>query len=248
MNHLDWYNPHHCTVWTTKDLEGVAEELRGLGFDGISAGPLEEQWCGSTSSAGVSALGLAVDRTKLPELRAALELVIHAAQCSMRPIELVIHLLSQDNRPLGGIKEVESEELGALYADISRHFRVESDVRSVVWSAENGKRELFRHRRTLRCSTASGSPRPPRTVSDQPLSVIAPGVILDLSVGSSLNMNRDEESWLASARLRRVGERLHVLEWQNGRILLNRSKVIGKEIFFRGTRALIEYGMSVPVC
>jgi hypothetical protein len=248
MNHLDWYNPHDCAVWTTTDLAGLAEELKALGFDGRSTGPIAEQRCTPGSTAGGSALELAVNRTKLAELRAALELVIRAAQSSSRPMELVIHVLSHDNCPLGGIDEVGSEELGPLYSDLSRYFRVESDVRSVVWSAENGRRELFRHRRTLRCSTVPASPAPRPEVIDESLSTIAPRVILDLSVGSTLDFSRARDRWVTSARLRQVGERLQVLEWQNGRIVLNRSKVVGKELIFRGSKALMEQGENVPLC
>jgi hypothetical protein len=91
---------------------------------------------------------------------------------------------------------------------------------------------VFRQRRTLRCSSENIEQLYPDPIV-RVLGTIPIGQLLDLSIGSTVSAASAKFKWIDTARVRQLGDRLQLLEWSNGRILLHKSKVVGKELLFQ---------------
>lgn len=233
MPHCDWYNPAPLSAWITPELPDVHVKLEKLGYEVLTGGAVAEQAYRPQGAVYRPTVAISVDQKSHQQLIDAADMLLDTAARHIAPFRFVLHVVSEQNVPLGALDRdgcIAREE--ALCEGLFQRFNLESDVHGIAWTIECGRREVFRQRRTIRCSSESIQ-QLSRDPIARVLGKIPTGQLLDLSIGSIVSGASAKCKWIDTARIRQLGERLQLLEWINGKILLNKSKVVGKELLFQ---------------
>jgi len=159
MTHCDWYNPAPLVAWITPELFEVQKQLKKVGCEVINGGDNAEQVYRPHGAVYRPTVGISVDRSSREQLHDVAAVLVEAAARNVLPFRFVLHLLSEDDMPLGALDSngsIAGEE--SVGDEIVKCFNLESDVHGIVWSMECGRREVFRHRRTIRCFSESAAP------------------------------------------------------------------------------------------